>query len=185
MASTGKKVAVIERALKIIAPEPARRQKCECDIAEALRRVEIAAKIDKDKLLPTPAQRINFLQQLSKTLETAIKLARKAIPGRFQNRVSDGVSWIEDLKRHRKEIEEAVILISKHDLRKGSRRFSYARITAVEQAYLLLKMYGKRSTLYRAGDWHELAKVLFRNEQADLFDYIERSSGGLRRLIVG
>jgi hypothetical protein len=52
-------MAGTKQALKIIAPDPARREECEHDIAEALRLIEVATKIDKSE--PSPAKRKNLL----------------------------------------------------------------------------------------------------------------------------
>lgn len=91
------------------------------------------------------------------TLDTAIKLAVRARPWDLR---------VEELKNYLKEIKRA-------DRRKGTRKFSNARLYAVHQAYLLLAKYSKQPMLYRNGPWHDLAKVLYGNEQADLFDHIE------------
>jgi hypothetical protein len=58
---------------------------------------------------------------------------------------------------------------------KGGPRKKWARSSAVFRAYTLLVRYGNRPpTRDRLGKWHELARVLFRNdENADLFDYLE------------
>jgi hypothetical protein len=160
-----------KQALEIIAPDPERREKCEYDVAVALWGIMVAAKIDKFKSVRTPAQYRSLLQKLAKRLRADIELAAKAFPPEYQIRQGKD-SWIgEELKRHLKVTEDAIDWISKR-VRKGSPRVSEARIMAVDDAYLLLKRYGKRPTRYRDGDWHKLARVLFGNEQADLFEYL-------------
>jgi hypothetical protein len=77
----------------------------------------------------------------------------------------------EELKRHLIETEQAINWTSKR-VRKGSPPQSYARIVAVDNAYLLLRRYGKKPTLYRYGRWNDLAKELL-GKQADLFDYLK------------
>jgi hypothetical protein len=58
---------------------------------------------------------------------------------------------------------------------KGKPRRSEIRETAVHQAHELLRGFGSKGpSLYRDGAWHNLAKVLFGNDDADLFDYLER-----------
>ena len=64
--------------MKIIKPDPERQRECEHQVAAVLWGVEVAAKIDKAKSVPTPAQYKRDLQKLAKTLQDAIDLAAKA-----------------------------------------------------------------------------------------------------------
>jgi hypothetical protein len=168
-----------KEALKIIKPAPERQRECEDQVAAVLWGVEVASKIDKAKSVPTPAQYKRDLQKLAKALQGAIDLAAKAIPPEYeyqlrQRKVS---SFGEQLKFHLKETELAINWFSKC-VRKGSPRLSNARIAAADAAYILLRKYGRLPTRVggREGRWHKLAKVLFGNEDADLFDYLKRSS---------
>jgi hypothetical protein len=154
MASTGR----FKQALKIINPDPPRRLECEHDLARSFRRVENAARIDKTMV--TPSKRKKLRRQLAQTLRTAIRRAVQAAAPAVDPRVND-------LEGYLKEIESAA------HVRKGARKFSNARLYAVHQANLLLTKYGKQPTLYRDGPWHELARVLYGSEQADLFDHME------------
>jgi hypothetical protein len=178
MASADTKAAAIEKyrttaqfkdALKIIAPAPERQRECEDDVATALWGVETA----KTKVVRTPAQYKKDLQKLAKRLRADIELAAKAFPLEYQIRRGKD-SWIgEELKRSLKETEHAINWTSER-VGKGSPRPSRARIVAIDNAYSLLKRYGKRPTRYREGSWHKLARALLRDEQADLFDLLER-----------
>lgn len=164
-----------KEALKIIEPDRERRRECEHQVAVALFGVEVAAKIDKGKLVRTPAQYKKNLRQLAKTLHRAIDLAAKAIPPEYQMQ-PDKDSWFGDeLKIYLKKTERAIDWINK-SVKKGSPRLSLARRAAVDSAYVLLRKYGRRPpTRGREGRWLKLAGVLFGNEQADLFDYLDRS----------
>jgi hypothetical protein len=179
MASANNKAALLEKyrdrwhfkdALEIIGPDPERREECEYRIATALWGIELAAKLDKPKAVRTPAQYSKHLETLARRLRADIKLAAKAIPLEYQIRRGKD-SWIaEQLKRHLKETERAIDWNSKR-VEKASPRLSYARVEAVNGAYLLLKKYSsKRLTLYRC---HKLARVLLQNEQADLYKYLK------------
>ena len=167
----------IKEALKIIKPDPTRERECESQLVAVLSGIEAAATIDKFKSVPTAAQYKKNLLKLAKTLQDAIELTGKAFPPEYQiPRGKD--SWIrEHLKRHLEETERVINSISKV-VRKGSPRLSYARIAAADAAYILLRQYGRSPTRVggREGRWHKLAKVLFGNEDADLFDYLKRSS---------
>jgi hypothetical protein len=159
-----------KKALKIIAPDPQRRTECEYNVATALWLVELAAKMS----VRTPVQHMILLRRLAKRLRADIDLAAKAIPPEYQIRRGKD-SWIaEELKRHLAETEQAINCNSKR-VRKGSKRLSHARSVPVDEAYSLLKRYSKRPGYSREGPWITLARVLFGNEQADLFDYLKRS----------
>jgi hypothetical protein len=181
MANADNKAAILEKyratgqfkdALKIIAPDPKRWEECEYEVAKALWTVEVGVKLDKPKAVRTSGQYKILLERLKNRLRADIELAAEAIPLEYQIlRGKD--SWIaEELKRLLKETEQAVDW-NKKRARKASRPLSYARIAAVDAAYLLLRRYGKRPTRSREGDWINLARVLFGNEQADLFDYLK------------
>jgi hypothetical protein len=164
-----------KQAWKILEPDPQRRAKCEGELVFALVGVENAREMDK-KSGSTPGEQRKLLQKLAKTLRVAIDLSVQMKRGPISWRPS-ARSWdsrVEFLKRYRKEIEEEVDCLDKHEVKKGAPRQSIARMVAVSQAYQLLEKYGDRPTRYRDGPWHELARVLFGNEQADLFDYIEQ-----------
>jgi hypothetical protein len=169
----------IKEVFKIIKPDPERERECEYELVAVLSGIEAAAQMDKFKSVPTPAQYKKNLLKLAKTLQDAIDLAGKAIPPKYElqlRRSKD--SWIgEELKLHLKKTEQAINWISK-GVRKGSPRLSYARIAAADAAYILLRKYGRSPTRVggREGRTHKLAKVLFGNEDADLFDYLKRSS---------
>jgi hypothetical protein len=156
-----------EDALKIIAPAPERRAECERDVASALWGAEVATKL---KSVRTPAQHKEDLQKLAKTLRTAVNLAPKAFPLEYQIRRGKD-SWIgEHLKRHLEETEQAINWTSER-VRKGSPRVAFARIQAVDSAYLLLKRYGKRLPgLSHEGPWHKLAKTLLGKDESDATD---------------
>jgi len=160
-----------KHALKIIAPDPERQRECEDDVATALWGVKCAAKIK----WRTAAQYKNDLQRLAKRLRVDIELAAKAFPLEYQiRRGKDSRIWIaEELQRHLAETEQAIEWTSKR-VREGSPRPSWARIVAIDNAYRLLKKYGKKPTRSRDGLWHTLVRVLFGDEQADLFDLLER-----------
>jgi len=160
-----------KHALKIIAPDPERQRECEDDVATALWGVKCAAKIK----WRTAAQYKNDLQRLAKRLRVDIELAAKAFPLEYQiRRGKDSRIWIaEELQRHLAETEQAIEWTSNR-VREGSPRPSWARIVAIDNAYRLLKKYGKKPTRSRDGLWHTLARVLFGDEQADLFDLLER-----------
>ena len=150
---------------------------CESQLVTVLSGIEAAARMDKLKSVPTAAQYKKNLLKLAKTLQDAIELTGKAFPPEYQiPRGKD--SWIrEHLKRHLEETERVINSISKV-VRKGLPRLSYARIAAADAAYILLRQYGRSPTRVggREGRMHKLAKVLFGNEDADLFDYLKRSS---------
>ena len=160
----------IKEALKIIKPDPERERECESQLVAVLSGIEAAARMDKLKSVPTAAQYKKNLLKLAKTLQDAIELTGKAFPPEYQiPRGKD--SWIrEHLKRHLEETERVINSISKV-VRK-------ARIAAADAAYILLRQYGRSPTRVggREGRTHKLAKVLFGNEDADLFDYLKRSS---------
>jgi hypothetical protein len=160
-----------KHALMIIAPDPKRQRECEDDVATALWGVECAAKIK----WRTAAQYKKDLQNLAKRLRADIELAAKAFPLEYQiRRGKDSRIWIaEELSRHLAETEQAIKWTSQR-VRKGSPRPNWARIVAIDNAYRLLKKYGKKTTRSRDGLWHKLARVLLRNEQADLFDLLKR-----------
>ena len=160
-----------KHALKIIAPDPERQRECEDDIAIALWGVKCAAKIK----WRTAAQYKYDLKRLAKRLRVDIELAAKAFPLEYQiRRGKDSRIWIaEELQRHLAETEQAIEWTSKR-VRKGSPLPSWARIVAIDNAYRLLKKYGKKPTRSRDGLWHKLARVLLGKEQADLFDLLKR-----------
>jgi len=150
-----------KHALKIIAPDPERQRECEDDVATALWGVKCAAKIK----WRTAAEYKNDLERLAKRLRVDIELAAKAFP--LDSRIA------EELQRHLTETEQAIKWTSQR-VRKGSPRPSWARIVAIDNAYRLLRRYGKKPTRSRDGLWHKLATVLFRDERADLFDLLKR-----------
>jgi hypothetical protein len=82
-------------------------------------------------------------------------------------------SQIGNLKKLLKKIEEVLDYINKNAARKGAPRYNHVKAAVIENARLLLKGYGKKPTRYREGAWHDLARVLFGDESADLFDYIK------------
>ena len=180
MVSADTKAAAIQKyrttaqfkdALKIIAPDPERQRECEDDVATALWGVEAA----KTKVVRTPAQYKKDLKKLAKRLRADIELAAKAFPLEYQiRRGKDSRIWVEEeLKRLLEETEQAIKWTSQR-VRKGSPRPSWARIVAIDNAYRLLRRYGKKPTRSRDGLWHKLATVLFRDERADLFDLLKR-----------
>jgi hypothetical protein len=172
-----KEVAIVARfrvtwqfkqAWKILKPDPQREVQCEREVVFALAGVEVAREMDKSG--PPLAEQRKLRQKLAKTLRVAVDLAVQMSPGmRCVTR-----SRVEFLRKFGKEIEEEGDYFDKHVVKKGAPPERAARMVAVSQAYLLLKEYGGRPTRYREGPWHALARVLFGNEQADLFDYIER-----------
>jgi hypothetical protein len=169
----------IKEAFKIIKPDPERERECEYQLVAVLSGIEAAATMDKFKSVPTPAQYKRDLQKLAQMFQDAIDLAGKAIPPEYELQLRRGKdSWIgEELKPHLKKTEQAINWVSER-VRKGSPRVSNARIMAVDAAYILLRKYGRLPPRVggREGRWHRLARVLLGNEQADLFDYLKRSS---------
>jgi len=181
MSSANEKAAIVakyrattrfKQALKIIASDPERRAECECDLIEAFRLVEAAARVEKSER--APAEQRKLLQQLAKTLRRAIRLAGQARQEEYKPRRTRLDSRIDDLECFLKETEAAADYASKFEVQKGAPRPSSKRAAAVWQAYILLEKYGRQKpTLYREGPWHKLARVLFGDEEADLFDYME------------
>jgi hypothetical protein len=166
-----------KKALGVIKPDSSRQAECEYDVAAALWGLEVAAKIDKFPP-PTLGQHKKDLQNLTTTLQRAIKLAAKAFPPEYQIRRGKD-SWIgEELDRCLRETEQAIDWVSKRV--KGSPTRGVARTTAVDDAIILLKRYGKRPTLYRV---HKLAKLLLGNERADLRKYLKPQLAVISQII--
>ena len=159
MSGADEKAALVAKSLKIIKPAPDRQIECERDLAEALGAVEDAAKIDK--AMVTPSKRRKLRRDLVKTLEKAIDLAVQAAAPSEDPRVKDLESYLKEIQR------------TDGLMKKGARKFSNKRLYAIAEAHFLLKKYGKRPRRYREGAWHELARMLFGNDQADLFDQME------------
>jgi hypothetical protein len=169
MASTDDKV---KQALKIIKPDPERRAEFESDLVEALRLIEAGAKIDKSER--TPAVRKKLFKDLATTLRRAIKLATRARYEEYTPRQTPWDSRVDNLKCFLQETGRAADYVSKFELRHGARRRKSAAIAAVWQASILLKKKtGTPPGLTHDGDWHKLARALFGNEQADLFEYMK------------
>jgi hypothetical protein len=146
-----------KQAWKIISPKPQSQRECEYDLVRALLLIPIAAGY-YDRIKPAESKR--------QLLRDARKL-RAAIPAVHRNN-----KLIEDLNREVKFVEDYANSIV---VGKGKPRRSMARHNAVHQACELLKKYGsKPPRKSRKGKWHRLAKVLFGDPDADLFDYIER-----------
>jgi len=126
-----------KEALKIIEPDRERRGECEYELVAVLWGIEAAAKMDKWKFPPTPAQYKKNLQKLAQTLQSAIDLAAKAIPPEYELQLRRGKKlWFEEqLKLHLDETEQAINWISER-VRKGSPRLSNARTIAVDAAYI-------------------------------------------------
>jgi len=180
MARTDKNGAVVarhrvtgqfKRALEIISPAPQQRADCERDIVEALMAMELWDEINARR---TPAEQRKHLQKLAKTLRAAIDLADQLGPYDLWWDEPEHLFWsrMRDLERLVKEIEAVADCIGKN-MRKGAPKYNHLRYAAVERAYMLLTKYSKqRPTRYREGHWHQLAKVLFGDQRADLFDYV-------------
>jgi hypothetical protein len=158
-------------AVKIISPAPQRRADCERDIVEALMSIEVWRDIN---LRRTPAEKRKLLQKLAKTLRVAIDLADQLGPWDIWDLPISflDIPPIEDLKSHLKQIEAASDYITKNLVRKGAPRYNDARAAA--KAHLLLTKYSRRPGRSREGPWHELARALFRDRNADLFDYMNK-----------
>ena len=174
-----------KEALKIIKPDPERQRECEHQVAAVLWGVEVAAKIDKAKSVPTPAQYKRDLQKLAKTLQDAIDLAAKAISPEYDcqlRRRKD--SWIgEELKLDLKKTEQAINWTSER-VRKGSPRVALVRIAAVDSAYFLLGRYGKKPPgLSKEGPWHSLAEALL-GKDSDLFPILRWRLGVLTSVLT-
>jgi phage/plasmid-associated DNA primase len=97
--------------MQIIAPDPAtRKAECEFDVAEALRLIEVAARIDKSE--PTPAKRRKLFQDLATTLQRAVKLATRARYEEYTPRRTPWDSRIDDLKCFLEETKRAADYVS-------------------------------------------------------------------------
>jgi hypothetical protein len=143
-----------KQALKIIKPASECREACERDLATALWGIDVAVKI---KSVKTLAQYRADLRKLASKLRPAVELAAKAFPPEYQIRQSKN-SWTvgEELKRHLKETEQAIDWTNK----RVTPRFSWADVTAVDDAYWLLKKYGKKPRgVSHEGPWQNLAKA--------------------------
>ena len=116
----------------------------------------------------TPAKQRNLLRKLAKKLHAVINLADQLDDYWCDN--FDISSRMRDLEKLAQAMEADAAVIGK---KKGARPYNEVRAVAVWKAHTLLTEYSKPPTLYREGDWHELARVLFGDEQADLFDYME------------
>jgi hypothetical protein len=154
--------ATIKRARKIISPKAECAAKCEVTIAHALWHVRRAAERDKSKL--SRAEERKLFEKLAKTLRTAIDITIQLqlydVRDPWVAATEDRLKWIDDTTYPSPQ--------------KGGPRKKSARIYAVWWAHGLLERYGNRPpTRDRLGKWHELARALFGNEEADLFDYLE------------
>jgi len=150
-----------KRAWKIISPKAECAADCERRLAHALWFVR--RMIDDEKSKQSVANRKKLIEKLAKTLRTAIDITNQL------GRVND--PWVVATKGRLREIEHYWIRAC---ARKGGPRKKHSRRYAVQRARWLLEKYGNRPpTRDRLGKWHELARVLFGNEEADLFDYIE------------
>jgi hypothetical protein len=180
-------------ALEIISPASQHRASCERDIIEALMSIEAWRKISSTR---SPTEQRKLLLKLAKTLRAGISLAHQIgpwdlwdwDPRRYGELLGEGLledlpsqtgdqeSWdvVGDLERYHKEIEAAADWIAKNAVTKGAPRYNNVRAAAVAKAQLLLREYSKEPGRSREGPWHELARVLFGNTDADLFDYIEQ-----------
>jgi hypothetical protein len=138
--------------MQIIAPDPAtRKAECEFDVAEALRLIEVAARIDKSE--PTPAKRRKLFQDLATTLQRAVKLATRARYEEYTPRRTPWDSRIDDLKCFLEETKRAADYVSKFELQKGAPRRKSESIAAVYQAYILLeKKYRRPPGLTQDGE---------------------------------
>jgi hypothetical protein len=167
--------------LKIISPAPRRQADCEGDIIGALMLIELYRKINSRR---SPAELRKLFQKLAKTLNGAVDLANQLGPFDWWNlhrsdaipRIGDS-PWrkqiIGDLENCLREVEAAVDYVDKNVAMKGAPRHNDVRAKAAERAHMLLTEYSKEPGLSREGPWHRLARVLFDDEQADLFDYMK------------
>jgi hypothetical protein len=176
-------------ALEIISPALQDRASCESDIIEALKSVEVWREINSRR---TPAEQRKLLQRLAKALRAAIKIADQLGPWDLWDlpiQHSDiAPARAENLKSSLKEIEAAAGYITKNTMTKGAPKYSDVRAAAVAAAHSLLTGYSEEPGLSREGPWHELARVLFGDMGADLFDYMNEfriihMSGGMQAAI--
>jgi hypothetical protein len=142
-------------AWKIISPIPEHYSECEYEIVYAILVVRFAK-------MGTPGRPA----EEKKDFLTRAKKLRAA-----EAAVYFSASLIDDLKREREALER---MASSYHVGKGKPSRSKPKQMAVGHARELLKFGNKQPSLYRDGSWHELAKILFNEDDVDLFDYLER-----------
>jgi hypothetical protein len=163
-----------KRAWEIIAPDPVRQGECE-------HRIVYAILLIQREVLATKRSTTRTTAEVKKDLKKRIKKLRAAEAAVRDEHLADR------LTDERAGMEETLAHLDKYAVvQKGRPPRSKIREAAVHQAHELLCGFGsKRPSLYRDGAWHNLAKVLFGNEDADLFGYLERHSPPLRWYEVG
>jgi hypothetical protein len=153
-----------KRAWEIIAPDLERQGECE-------RRIVYAILLIRREVLAAKRSTRRTTAELKKDLKKRIKKLQAAEAAVEDERLADR------LTDERERMEKELAMLNNTVAQKGKPRRSETKEAAVHQAHELLRRFGsKQPSLYRDGAWHNLAKVLFGNEDADLFDYLERHS---------
>jgi hypothetical protein len=145
-------------AWKIISSDPRLRADCEYALVYAILYVRYE----------TLQKKLASRGEHKKELERGVKKLRSA-----EKAVRFNFSLIDDLKRERKAVENILAIMV---VPRRRPRPSQARALAVHHARKLLLEFGNKPPAERSrgGTWHRLAKVLFGDKRADLFEYIER-----------
>jgi hypothetical protein len=160
----------IHAALRLLAPEPARRSACQSDIEEALKRIArdtsrmvVGSKAHKEALMRFVAD--------AKRLEAA----RKGLLGPQREWTEQGIKEVPSLA----PVLSAWIVFGERQLarlrpRGPARGVASPKYHAVRQARRLLGKWGRgRLSKTRGGPWHRLAAVLHGDARADLFYHLQ------------
>jgi hypothetical protein len=146
-----------ERALEIletIAPAGEELEERKANIVWASGAVTHALRTTKS--LPSPSKQREWAARRKRLLLGAITAARRAWPG---NPCVNEFRAIDECSR---------TCPPKH-----ARQYQHHKMYAVVIAKVLIERCGQEPARSRVGNWHVLAQVLYGDDEADLFDYIE------------
>jgi hypothetical protein len=152
----------IQKAIKLLAPSPDRRDECLRDIGHALGRVEAAASF---KIMTSKSSKAGL-----RAYANALRKLRAAYPKLGPYRPWFSLSEIAGIAGAPNHIDRQIELAEAF-LRKPttSSRASQHK-AAVRAANDLLRMWGHETTATRNGRWAKLSGILAGNESVDLFD---------------
>jgi hypothetical protein len=160
-------------ALEKIEPKPECVVRCENEIVRALMHVDVGRFIDHDRIPNETLRKMGSKAvKALLTIETFWNRTHLSF-GPFNQEHMDS-SFGEQVRKYRGIVERGIESIGRYN---GSKPRSYARQHAADSAHRLLYNFGDHHpTLTREGHWQELATILYGDQNADLYDYLQTSS---------
>ena len=152
----------IQKAIKLLAPSPDRRDECLRDIEHALDRVEAAASF---KVMTSKSGRGGL-----RAYANALRKLRAAYPKLGPNRPWFSLSEVAGIAGAPNHIDQQIELAEEFLNQATSSSRAIQHKAAVRAANDLLKWWDHKATATRHGKWAQLAGILAGDESVDLFD---------------